>query len=55
MKTLSPQEQDEIESLTYITPPEDQGNPHNAGQAIWGELAMSFTRQAPPKGMPGRR
>ena len=40
MKTLTPQEQDEIQNLTYMTPPEDQGQPHDAGQAIWGELAV---------------
>ena len=40
MKTLSLQEQDEIESLTYLTPPEDQGHPHCAGQAIWDDLAV---------------
>jgi hypothetical protein len=40
MKTLTPQEQSEIENLTYLTPPENQGNPHCGGQAIWGELAI---------------
>jgi len=35
MKTLTPQQQEEIEKLTYYTPPEDQGQPHCAGQAIW--------------------
>jgi len=40
MKTLTPQEQDEIADLTYLTPPEDQGQPHCAGQAIWGDLAV---------------
>ena len=40
MKTLTPQEQDEIENLTYLTPPEDQGHPHSAGQAIWRDLAV---------------
>ena len=40
MKTLTPQEQDEIVSLTYLTPPEDQGQPHYAGQAIWGDFAV---------------
>ena len=35
MKTLTPQQQDEIENLKYYTPPEDQGHPHDAGQAIW--------------------
>ena len=35
MKTLSPQEQDEIENLKYYTPPEDQGQPHCPAQAIW--------------------
>jgi hypothetical protein len=40
MKTLTPQEQAEIANLTYLTPPEDQGQPHSAGQAIWGDLAV---------------
>ena len=40
MKKLTPQDQSEIENLTYLTPPEDQGSPHCAGQAIWGDLAV---------------
>lgn len=40
MKILTPQEQSEIVSLTYLTPPEDQGQPHCAGQAIWGDFAV---------------
>lgn len=35
MKTLTPQQQEEIEKLKYYTPPKDQGQPHCAGQAIW--------------------
>ena len=45
MKTLSPQEQDEIKNLTYITPPEDNGQPHCAGQAIWGESQLAVIRR----------
>lgn len=45
MKTLSPEEQDEIENLTYITPPEDNGQPHCAGQAIWGESQLAVIRR----------
>lgn len=40
MKTLSPQQQAEIENLKFIILPENQGSPHDAGQAIWGEFAV---------------
>lgn len=32
---LTPQEQEEIASLPYYILPENQGHPHDAGQAIW--------------------
>jgi hypothetical protein len=35
MKTLTQQQQDEIENLDYYTLPEDEGQPHCAAQAIW--------------------
>lgn len=35
MKTLTPREEDEIAALTFYTLPENQGHPHDAGQAIW--------------------
>jgi hypothetical protein len=43
MKTLTPQDQSEIENLTYLTPPEDQGQAHCAGQAIWDGFAVIRT------------
>jgi hypothetical protein len=40
MKMLTPQQQAEIQNLKFITLPENQGSPHDAGQAIWGEFAV---------------
>jgi hypothetical protein len=43
-RKLSEQEKDEITNLTYITIPENQGNPHDAGQAIWRDECAVLRR-----------
>lgn len=45
MKTkLTPNEQTQIENLKFQILPENQGHPHDAGQAIWKDNFAVFRR-----------